>query len=961
MPYPNLTRSLLALAIAGVSVHASATTINLSDKPIKIEDQTFDSLTVTGKYIGIPEEEGEGFDFYSSTVKGNLILEAHIETEEVGDLNAQAFQTEDGAKIGGDLINLGHLEVRGIQAEAFELNRTTIGGSLVNEGTVVAKGGTNSGYSGDDITSGLVVRETTVSKDVHNKGSILSSVKDVSPSSLEINLHGINIEGSDIGGSLINSGNITVEGGQAGNSSTGIMIQDHKAKTDDDGILHPYRTTNINGQIQNSGTITATGNNDAVGVRFGDGFTVKGGLHNTGAIHGDTAGIQLDGNGGKLDITQAGGVIRGGDYAINQGNNTANLTLAGGEIDGKLNVNNINVTGAGTIGTDDITANQLTISNGGHLTLSESTQLNTNLNLAGGEITSDSINVSSGKKLNVTGSALVNTNTVKADQLTVNNGGKLTLSKTTQLDTDLNLAGGEISGGEFTVDTINVSSSGTITADTVNISSSSLTVNAGNKLFLQGKNGTIKINVADLTVSGGTLGLHGDVSSGNALLDVNGDLTFEAGSTVSLSGVKGFTLEGKEYLLIKAGDIIDNTNNTLFNGNMLVEVSEYTTDNGELKATVALVEGDKLVELAAAAGASRNGQAAAREVSGLMDSLTTNGNASYAAFAASLEDMSDAEIVQAIEQMTPDVDGGAVVVANQAQALINGAALNRTTALRGQSSGAGLSEAGVWAQGLYSDARQGTRNGVAGYNAYTSGMAIGADAKVTDNLTVGAAYGYMDATVNSKRGNTTEVDGHSFAVYAGYELGNYFIDSSLIYSKNENKSKRQIVNTTAKGTYDSNTLGLSVLGGYDFKLDSMTVSPLVGMNYSNTKLDGFTEKGSPAALRNGSQRYEIAELGAGARLSASYPLGQGRLEPQVQAMVYHDFAADRAKSTSAFVNSVGGSSFVAYGARPERTSYEANLGVDYKIGAFTVGGSYGYVGKKGFDSDTFAAKVRYDF
>lgn len=345
----------------------------------------------------------------------------------------------------------------------------------------------------------------------------------------------------------------------------------------------------------------------------------------------------------------------------------------------------------------------------------------------------------------------------------------------------------------------------------------------------------------------------------------------------------------------------------------------------------------------------------------LLRLLSNSTNASFQAFANELAQLDAGEAARVAEQMTPDVDGAAANVATQGLALISGVTSSRTSAIRGQSSGAALAETGVWAQGLYSDARQGTRNDVAGYNAYTSGMAIGADAKVTDSLTVGVAYGYMDSTVNSKRGNTTEVDGHSFTVYTGYELGNYFVDSSLIYSKNENNSKREILNTTAKGTYDSNTLGLSVLGGYDFQLDGMTVSPLVGMNYSNTKLDGYTEKGSAAALRNGSQRYEIAELGAGARLSASYPLGQGRLEPQVQAMVYHDFAADSAKSTSTFVNAVGGSSFVAYGAKPQRTSYQTNVGADYKIGAFTVGGSYGYTGKKGFDSDTFAAKVRYDF
>ncbi len=150
-------------------------------------------------------------------------------------------------------------------------------------------------------------------------------------------------------------------------------------------------------------------------------------------------------------------------------------------------------------------------------------------------------------------------------------------------------------------------------------------------------------------------------------------------------------------------------------------------------------------------------------------------------------------------------------------------------------------------------------------------------------------------------------------LYGGYELGNYFVDGNLTYSTNTNDSKRNVLGTTVKGDYDSNMLGASVTGGYTFNLDNnFVLEPLVAARYANIKIDSFSEKGSPAALKTGSQRYEIAELGVGARVATNYALGQGTLEPQVQVMALHDLAADQTKSTSAFI--AGGNPFVASGA-----------------------------------------------
>lgn len=124
-------------------------------------------------------------------------------------------------------------------------------------------------------------------------------------------------------------------------------------------------------------------------------------------------------------------------------------------------------------------------------------------------------------------------------------------------------------------------------------------------------------------------------------------------------------------------------------------------------------------------------------------------------------------------------------------------------------------------------------------------------------------------------------------------------------------------------------------------------------------IDSYREKGSSAALNVASQRYEVGELGIGARLAAAFDLGRGSLEPEARVMAWHDFIADRANTTSAFV--LGGTPFTTSGASPVRDSYETSLGATYRVGAWSLGGSYNYLTKADFSADTFTAKVRYDF
>ena len=325
-----------------------------------------------------------------------------------------------------------------------------------------------------------------------------------------------------------------------------------------------------------------------------------------------------------------------------------------------------------------------------------------------------------------------------------------------------------------------------------------------------------------------------------------------------------------------------------------------------------------------------------------------------------LDALAGSQAVQTTEQLVPQVNGAALQSAYGLNNIANFNANQRTQGLRGASAGDAFVERGLWLKALGSDVTQDARDGIEGYDADLSGLAIGADGKLNDQLTLGLSYSYLNSDITADGGNQTDIDGHALTFYSGYEQGAWFLDSSLTLGLNHNDSKRYIAGTEAKGDYDSQLLGLDLVGGYGFHLDNgLLLEPRAAARYARVDIDSFREKGSIAALDVHDQRYEVAELGAGLRVAGNLPLAQGSLQPQATLMIYHDFAADQINTNASFT--FGGSPFLATGASPARTRYEAGLGLDYVMGSTTFGVSYDYSGKEDFHADTLQAKVRYDF
>lgn len=410
---------------------------------------------------------------------------------------------------------------------------------------------------------------------------------------------------------------------------------------------------------------------------------------------------------------------------------------------------------------------------------------------------------------------------------------------------------------------------------------------------------------------------------------------------------------GTRYTLISSGNLLGGSNLTVTSSSALLDVKSFGVQGNDITTVVTAKSDQTLADNTLAVGGSQNAATSVGRVSAVM-SLIDEQDPVFQAFANA---GTDGELARLAESLSPDVSRGVLRAATNSQTLVSGVINERSSRARHAS---GSTNTGVWLQALSSDANQDQRHGVAGYDADSHGIAVGADGQLNADTTLGLAYSYLDSDVKSDLGSKTKVTGHALTVYSNWTHDNWFVDASLMYGWNDNESKRYIAGTRAKGDYDSDIFGVSALAGYTVQLrPEVVLEPQVGARYANVGMDAYREKGSSASLNVGSQRYEVGEMGFGARLAADFALGAGSLEPEAKVMAWHDVIGDKVATSSSFV--LGGDSFTSRGTTPVRDSYELGLGANYRMGAWSVGGSYNYVTASGFNADGFTAKVRYAF
>lgn len=461
-------------------------------------------------------------------------------------------------------------------------------------------------------------------------------------------------------------------------------------------------------------------------------------------------------------------------------------------------------------------------------------------------------------------------------------------------------------------------------------------------------------NNATLDIGSTTLNIGGAYTQG-ASADSTLMVAVNGGSSGSIVATGIATVHADNSLVLNVSNYVPNkTTYTIINGAAGGAIAApVITLTGNNKATFSpTVTGDELILTSSRdangfASNAKAGESNAMAVGTVLDNIT-NPSTDMSNVLNTMEGLSKAQVASTLDTMVPEVDAG--VTNTTASALNNfvGVSMDRvenvlTTATAAGSATSGVSSGeagkvdGLWAKGYGSYLAQDMRSGIAGYNAWNAGTALGVDHLFADTTTFGVSGGYAYGKVNSDVNNAnTIINSAQTTLYGGYQDKNspFFIDTAASFAYNWYNGRRDInvgggLLRTANAVYGGQQYGAYLGGGYRFNFtDAIEFTPLLSLQYNNLRINNYAETGAGALNLNvGSQNYNQLQSGLGARVATTMNLKWGKLTPEAHGKWFYDFIGDPFALTSNFNG--GGAAFDSNGAKPAVNSF--NVGGELKL------------------------------
>ena len=186
-----------------------------------------------------------------------------------------------------------------------------------------------------------------------------------------------------------------------------------------------------------------------------------------------------------------------------------------------------------------------------------------------------------------------------------------------------------------------------------------------------------------------------------------------------------------------------------------------------------------------------------------------------------------------------------------------------------------------------------------GFAFHTAGLTVGADYRLTDNLALGAAFGYVNAQseLDASAGHFT-TNGYSFSGYGTYFASDkIYLDGIVTYGWNNYKTTRNDVifsdtgsTVTAKGSPNGTQFSVSAGGGYNFNFGALTAGPTARVNYIWSYVDNFKESGAGIFdLQVASQTVQSLTTDLGAQVYYAFSFSWGVLQPLLTIEWEHQF------------------------------------------------------------------------
>lgn len=782
---------------------------------------------------------------------------------------------------------------------------------------------------------------------------------------------------------------VYVYSGDDGDATATVTLSgDGSSVSTDDGaainVYSYYGNASVNVTLGANTSITSTAATTAAAISAGTysgANAADSSIVNNGTISANTRAISL--SGGDDTVTSSGDIT--GDVDLGSGDDIFTIDLDTGSFAGTADggahsagdVLNVDASdGDATLGggftnfeTVNLTGNNTITTDGTHTNETINLLGTTNLSVAGTSsvtATSGVIGSGSGNDINVaSGGALIADVALSTGTNTVTNAGAITGDLNFSTGTDsVNLNGGNITGNVVDgnigsgLSSLFLNASTAISGNTV---VDNATFGAGNTLTTGSFTGTnLTFNITDdttfgvLNVTGGAIDLTGSTVTVSAADGISDGTEFQIGNgtaqVIGLDGTSGqaFTSVADTSLLLDFG-IADGSQ---------AEVTTGSADNSELFLVAA--KSTTPVKLVTNATNAR----------GAIETPVLSTNPEIAAILSNTNTASNiGELTDVLHATIPAVDGGSFSAAKNVTGNTLRLVSDRLTVIRshggsasGVSSGDLAKNLQVWGQAFGQVLRQGERKNVAGFDATTRGLTVGADSEgIYEGATIGLAFSYADSTVKSRSVNSTNSDigSYNISLYGDYDLtDSSYLVGDIGYTYGDNESTRfnvgGVAGLNANSDYDSHQIEARLIAARDYSLtnyNGVRITPKVQAHYIRFQNEDITETGAGgASLSIDSEALHIFELGVGVDARKDYKQSNGGIfSPEVSVGYRYDVVGDALQTTSTFA--AGGPSFRSEGADPDQGTFNLGLGLGYvSTDSLELTASYDYENKDAFSS-----------
>ncbi|GLS44250.1 autotransporter domain-containing protein [Methylobacterium brachythecii] len=279
----------------------------------------------------------------------------------------------------------------------------------------------------------------------------------------------------------------------------------------------------------------------------------------------------------------------------------------------------------------------------------------------------------------------------------------------------------------------------------------------------------------------------------------------------------------------------------------------------------------------------------------------------------------------------------------------------------------------VFALGTYLNADRTAQNRAGGgsignsYSADFGGVTAGLLYQATPNLVLGAAFNYLNTSVDLRGLSNGRIDLDSFqgSVFASLSYSEFFADGVLTYGGNNYTIGRPgVLNDRLTASPSGDTFTAAARVGYLFDFGSFKAGPVAEMAYAHVNVDPYAESGDPL-LTIGVRRQSLEGLtaGGGVQIRSALPIFGGLASPFLNVTAQHDFL-DGVRTVSSFQTYAPALLIRTQTGRLNDDVYGRIAGgLDFDLGNGFSGlltGSTSFA-RSGGDDRTVSAGVRYRF